>query len=198
MRKLVDDDGFERLRRREDQSPAEHQAALPGRASPAAPRVAKADRTSGNVEGGPVARDLGVDRDPGTLAEPRLEDAIDPIAVTAEERHVELISHLIADAGHCRAAAARMHDPKAVHLPSKADRGTVGQPAARRKLGSLTRLAVEVAADPGVAAAKELVDHLLGMSPAAAGRHWHRDDEPGVGVDRDPKPAGAWRSAKDV
>src|SRR5439155_12028070 len=177
MGELVDDDGLERLRRREDQSPAEHQAAVPRRASPAAPRVAKADRTGGHVEGGPMARDLGVDRDPGALAEPRLEDAIDPIAVTAEERDEELIPHLVADAGHRRAAAARGHDSKAVHLPSKANRGTVGQAAAGRKLRSLTRLAVEVAADPGVAALKELVDGSLGMSPAAAGRHRHGDDE---------------------
>jgi hypothetical protein len=59
---------------------------------------------------------------------------------------------------------------QSVELAAIADRCTVDQAAAGAELRSLPGLAVEMAADPRLAVAQEVVDQALGVSPASTRR----------------------------
>src|SRR5260221_1714797 len=60
MRELVDDHGFETLRRSEDEPPREGEPALPGGTPPARPLIANADRDGIHLQSGCVACDLAL------------------------------------------------------------------------------------------------------------------------------------------
>jgi hypothetical protein len=99
-----------------------------------------------------VTGDLGVDGDAGPFAEPGLEDAVDPIPVAGDQGHLELVARLPTDPGDGRATATTGGDPEAVQLAAVADRGSIRETAASRKLGSLAGLTLQVTPDPGLAA----------------------------------------------
>jgi hypothetical protein len=83
-------------------------------------------------------------------------------------------------------------------LAAIANRAAVAQTTARRKLGSITGVALEVASNPRLPLTQESLDRRLWMSPPSAGRRRDRDDEARNRVDRDPEMARSRRSAKRV
>ena len=97
-----------------------------------------------------------------------------------------------------RAPGPRRDDADAVGLaavrdhPPVVERGPVEAPVAGR------RLALEVAAEPGLALGQEVHDEPIDARPAAAVRGWHRDDDAAVRVDHDAQPACAGRAAEGV
>src|SRR2546426_3917179 len=92
MGQLVDDDRFERFRRRQDEPPREAQPALTRRASPAAALVADRHGGRGDVERGSVAGDLTLHEDAGTVPEPRLEDCGHWTAIRVGQPDDELVA----------------------------------------------------------------------------------------------------------
>ena len=117
MGQLVDHDGLERFGRREHQPPAEHQPTLTGGAAPPAARVAQADRRPADVERGRVVGDRRVDREPGLVAQPALEDPIDPVRVARRQGDAELEPVGRHDPGDGGAAGRRRGDPQPMELP---------------------------------------------------------------------------------
>src|SRR5919112_2914384 len=85
-----------------------------------------------------------------------------------------------------------------MELAEETDGSTVGETTAGEELRALSSLGVEVAPDPRLALAQELVDQTLGPGPSATRRRRDRHDEPALGIDRDPQPARPGRSAEDV
>src|SRR4029079_135577 len=198
VRQLVDDDRLEGLRRGEDEPPAEHQAALPRRAAPAASRIADRHGARRDRERGGVTGDLGIDDDAGPLPEPRLEDPVEALPIARDQRDVELVLAVATDPGDDRATGPSGDDPQTVQLAAVADRRAVGETTAGRELRLLAALALEMPTDPGLAAAEEILDHPFRVCPPATGRRWHGHDEPVLGVDRDREPTRAGRSTEDV
>ena len=199
MGQLVDDDRLERLGWREDEPPAEHQAAVPRRAPPATGRVAQGNGSRRHAEARGVIPDRRVDREPGLLPQPALEDGTRSIAVASDEPEMELRAGRRDDPRHGRSPAAPgRSDPQPMDLARIADGRAVNEAAAGCQLGSLASLVREMTADPSGPLAEELVDQPFGMRPAAARRGRHADDQPEVRIDRDPEVAGTGRSAEGV
>jgi hypothetical protein len=208
MGELVDHDRLERLRRREDEPPAEHQAALPGGAAPAASRIANGDRGGSDAEGRRVVLHRRIDRDPGLVPQPSLQDLGHARAIASGERHAQLEPLRRHDPGDRRATGKPRTwrgdprggrcDPQAMELAPEAERGAVGEAAPGCQLGALARPSIQVAADPRLAFPQERLDPRLGMGPAPTVSGRDRDDEPELGVDRDPEVAGPSRVAENV
>src|SRR5207245_4001638 len=123
--------------------------------------------------------------DAGTLAEPRLEDPVDPLAVTFDERDMKLVAGLSADPGNGRSAAPPGRDPQTMELTPIPDGRAVGETTPGGELGTLAGEALEVASDPRVAASEEHLDLGFRVRPPTTRRRWDRDDESKRRVDRD-------------
>src|SRR6185369_16658144 len=122
-----------------------------------------------------------------------------PVAVPREQGQVELGAADRDDPGDRGPASGRRGDhAQPVEVAAVPDRRSVGEPAAGGQLGALPGLAVEVAADPRLAIAQELVDEPLRMCPAAARRERDGYDESVLGIDRDPETPRPGGPAEDV
>ena len=104
------------------------------------------------------------------------------------------------DPGDGRAPAGRRGTSRAADGARRGTGSTAPSASPPRAASSArcARLSIEMAADPRLALAQELVDQPLRMGPAAAGRERDGDDEAVLGIDRDPEPARAGGSAEDV
>src|SRR3954454_14105926 len=129
MGELVNDNRVERVRRREDEPPAEHQPTLTRRAAPARSRIADRDRCQPDAERGRVVADRRLDRDRGLRPEPSLEDAVDVVAIANGEADMELEVGRRHHSGNGRSSRCALDDPKAMEVASEANRGPVGEPA---------------------------------------------------------------------
>jgi hypothetical protein len=194
----VDDDRLEGFRRREHETPTEHDPPLTGSTAPSSARVAERDRVRPNAESLGVISDRAVDRQLRLMAEPTLQDAVDPVAIPRDQRHVKLEARRGHDPAHRRPTARRRRDSQPVELAAVADRRAVGQPASSHQLGTFARDPIQMAPDPALAIPEERVDPCLGVGPAATCRRRDGDDETEVRVDRDPEMTRSSRVAKNV
>src|SRR5215210_1115142 len=197
---LVDDDRLERLRRCEDEPPREGQAAVARRAAPPRPGVAQRDRRGLDTEARRVTRQIVLDRGPRARPQPLLEDRADRAAVAARNSDDELVAALRADPDDARATHAirGIEDPQPMEIAAEPDRRPVRDAAARRHLGELPRLRVEMPPQPLVALAEECFDNPFGSRPASSRRGWEADDDAALRVDRDAETTRARRAAHDV
>jgi hypothetical protein len=184
VRQFVDDYRFQRLGRRQDQTPRERQAPRTRAATPSGPGVPYRDRRRRYRQSSGVAFDLTMDGGTSPLAEPGLEDLPKASPLGGRQPHHELVAFLAALARDGGAAMGwALHDPKAVGLAVVPDNASIAERADLRDLPTLPSLAVQMTAQPILASGHERGRDLLGPISIASrpGRHGHQGPQPWIG-----------------
>ncbi len=197
MGQLVDDHGLERLGRRQDETPREGEAPRSGAAAPASPGIADRDRGRGYGQRRRVAFDLAIDRDAGSLAQPRLEDRGQAPSLRLAQTHDQLVAGVATFAAHGRAAPLGTgHHPKTVGLAAEPEEAAVAEGTQRRQLLALARLPLELPAEPRLAVRHERLRQPLGLTSVSGRPGGHGHDGRVSGIDRQSEVPRPRRSPK--
>src|SRR4051794_11320556 len=167
VRELVDHDGLEGFRRREDESPRERQPACARSAAPPRPLIADRDCDRSDGESRRVTLDFGVDRVPRTWPKPRFQHARERTAVDRSEMDDKLVLIGATDALHGRATSPCRggHHPKAMEVAPKPDLRAVPETATRRDDGTLVGHPLEMSTQPRLALGEEGADVSVRIGP---------------------------------
>ena len=85
-----------------------------------------------------------------------------------------------------------------MQIAAESNLRAISEAAARSKFSSVAGVTLDVAAEPGLALAQELLDTPVGICPTAPTRWRNRHDDASVGVDDQAKSARPWGAAERV
>ena len=189
MAQLVCRNRIERLRRGEDEPPAERQVALPGAAPPPARRVAQGDPRRHDAEGGPC-RAIAT----SSAARARARNQASRMAAVGRR---SLVTRSTTSSSPSSPPTRDTRDDRVPAAPRRRARGAAARgtgrafpppaPAARRAWPRCL-LAFQMPPDPRLALGEEPLDDPLGTGPAAPAGGRDRDHHASVRLDRHPQP----------
>jgi hypothetical protein len=157
---LVDDDGLECLGRGQDQTPRECKTALARGTPPARTLVSNADREGRDIQRDGVSAGLAVDGGTGADPQPRFEHGRNGAPIRRRQTNDQFVligpAHAF-DTRSSRARASRL-DTQSMQVAAKPNHGAVTETAARRKLGPLVGVAVQVPVQPLLTLGEEFMN----------------------------------------
>lgn len=200
VRELMDDDGLERLGRRQDEAPREHQSAFLRGAPPPTPRIAQGDDCWLHPKGCSVAIELAADDLIRAFTEPVTQDLVERSAVARRRQDDQLVAVVIAAAGHAGPALTDRcaTESQPVELAPVANEPTIDEAATPLQLLANALLALEVAAQPRLAFPEKFLDDGLRSRPTAACRERDRNDNSPARVHGDAEPTAAGHGPKRI